>query len=75
MSEPTEWIPTPGSSHVEQIGYEPDTQDVYVQFLDDGSVYRYRDVPMTVWNQFLASGSKGRFVEVILRRQYHYSRE
>lgn len=70
----SEWVDTPESSHVDAIRYEPDTQDCYVRFQGDGSVYRYRDVPPNVWDQFLESGSKGRFVNIVLKRQYLYER-
>ena len=64
-----DWIPTPESSHVTQIKYEPDTQDVFVQF-ENGQVYQYKDVPERVWSEFLDSPSKGRYVNVVLARRY-----
>jgi hypothetical protein len=66
------WIQTPESSHVEAIRYEPETQDVYVRFQDDQSVYRYMGVPASVWDEFVSSGSKGRFVGIVLRRRFRY---
>jgi hypothetical protein len=69
-----EWVQTPESSHVEAIRYEPDTQDVYVRFQDDGSTYKYSDVPESVWNELLNSGSKGRFVNIVLRRRFKYEK-
>lgn len=69
-----EWIDTPESSHVEAIKYEPDTQDLFVRFSDDGSEYQYKDVPQQVWEELQASGSKGRFVGIVLRRRYQYVR-
>lgn len=65
----SEWVPTPESSHVKQIRYEIDTQDLYVEF-DNGQVYRYYDVPERVWNEFLDHPSKGRYVNVVLARRY-----
>jgi KTSC domain len=67
-----EWVETPESSHVEAIRYEPDTHDLYVRFSDDGSVYQYMDVPIDVHRQLMESGSKGRFVNIVLRRRYRY---
>lgn len=69
----TDWISTPESSHVSGIRYDPDTQDLYVQFRD-GETYRYKDVPQNVWIELQEHGSKGRYVNIVLRRRYRYER-
>ena len=69
-----QWIETPESSHVAAIRYEPETKDLFVRFSDDGSVYRYMDVPEDEYGRLLESGSKGRFVNMVLRRRYTYER-
>lgn len=66
-----DWVQTPESSHVEAIKYEPEERSVYVKF-NDGSVYQYMNVPESVWEELLASGSKGRFINIVLRRGYEY---
>lgn len=68
-----EWVQTPESSHVVAIKYEPETQDVHVQF-NDGSEYVYSNVPSSVWEELLDAGSKGRFINIVLRRRFPYSR-
>ena len=70
----SEWIDTPESSHVEAVRYEPDTQDLFVRFSDDGSVYQYMDVPEVMFQQLMESGSKGRFVNIVLRRRFNYKK-
>lgn len=68
-----EWIQTPESSHVSSIKYDGDAKEVSVQF-HGGDIYRYKNVPENVWNEFLGSDSKGRFIHVILTRQYEYEK-
>ncbi len=49
------------SSNIEQIGYEDVTQELSVRF-KGGSVYVYKDVPSSVFVDFLDSDSKGKFL-------------
>jgi len=62
------------SSHVIEIGRDDATKDVGVRF-HDGAVYIYHDVPDDVWERLLESGSKGRFVNITLRRRYSYDKQ
>lgn len=53
--------------------------DVYVQFKGknggpNGGVYKYYDVPKTVWKKFLTYPSKGAFVWKYLRNNFLYSK-
>lgn len=68
-----DWTPTPESSHVAAIKYEPDTQDLFVEFTD-GSQYQYFDVPQNVFDEFSGHTSKGRYVNIVLRRRYKYQK-
>jgi lysyl-tRNA synthetase class 2 len=67
------WIKTQDSSHVESVAYEAETQDLYVEF-NDGSMYRYKNVPESVWEELQSHGSKGRYVNIVLRRRFSYDR-
>jgi len=49
------------SSNVEAIGYNDETEDLYIAFLD-GSVYKYFGVDNGTWMLFVAAPSKGKFV-------------
>lgn len=53
------------SSRITEMGYESDTATVYVRFTDGISWY-YMNVPVDVWEQFVASPSKGRFIKETL---------
>ena len=54
------------STRVSEIGYAAETATIYVRFAKDGVGWAYYNVPPDVWEQFLASESKGRFIGEIL---------
>ena len=72
-----QWIETPESSHVVAVKYDPDTSELSVR-LNNGRVgeeeYKYYAVPEDVWNEFLVSASKGRYLNIVLGRQYRYEK-
>jgi hypothetical protein len=62
------------SSNIESIGYQADMQMLEVEFKGHSgkpnSVYAYDGVPPEIWQQFLASPSKGRFFQESIRGKY-----
>ena len=58
------------SSRISEMGYDADTATVYVRFTD-GASWRYMNVPADVWEQFVASPSKGRFIKEVLESYSH----
>lgn len=62
----------PGSSSVAAAGYDPDTQELTVNFVS-GAQYTYSAVPPGVLEQLLSSPSPGKFVHQNLST-YHYQR-
>lgn len=53
--------------------------DMYIQFKGknggpDGGLYKYYDVPVSVYRRFIASSSKGHAFWTLLRDQYSYSK-
>lgn len=69
------------SSNVWAYGSEMKTNrigDVYVQFKGKnggpGDVYKYYDVPVTLWRKFISATSKGHFVWKYLRNNFMYSK-
>ena len=60
---------TGGSAMVASIGYDPDDQEIYVNFETDGSTWAYSPASPEMWEAFQASGSKGQFVHRVLKRQ------
>lgn len=59
-----EMIPV-ASSRITEMGYDAGTATVYVRFTD-GVSWCYMNVPPDVWDQFVASASKGRFIKYTL---------
>ena len=55
-----------------------DTGDIYIQFKDSkggpGDVYVFFDVPVKVYQRFVASPSKGHYFHVHIRNKYYYSK-
>jgi hypothetical protein len=61
------------SSNVLSIGYEPTSSTLEVEF-KDGGVYQYYNVPDPIYQQLMASESKGKFLNVYIKPAYPYSR-
>ncbi|MFI5339435.1 MAG: KTSC domain-containing protein [Candidatus Methylomirabilales bacterium] len=55
------------SSNIRSIGYARGAGILYIKF-HHGSTYRYFDVPESVFREFLASESKGRFANRFIYR-------
>ena len=65
------WVPVYGSSNVVEIRYHEPSRECFVKFTG-GTVYCYENVPPEVWEELVHSQSKGRFVNIVLRRGYKY---
>jgi hypothetical protein len=68
------WKPVYGSSNVIGIRYHEPSKECFVKFTDR-TVYVYEDVPKEVWEELVHAGSKGRYVNIVLRRGYKYHRD
>lgn len=60
-------IPTPESSSLSEIGYDPATEEVCVTFRESGSTYIYSHVTAVVWTEFVTAASKGSFLNDVLK--------
>lgn len=61
------------SSNISQIGYEPDSQILEIEFLK-GGVYQYSSVPPSVFDEFMAASSKGRYFSAYVKDRYPTTR-
>ena len=68
-----DYQPVYGSSIISGVAYHEPSRDCFVRFCN-GESYVYHDVPPEVWEQLLHSPSKGKFVNLQLRRGYKYER-
>lgn len=59
------------SSCVARIGYDPASEEVYVEFLDSG-LYAYQGVPPSAYDELADAESKGAFVNEVIKPRYRY---
>lgn len=62
-----EWTPV-RSSNVAAVAYNPTFARLFVRF-KGGKTYAYDQVPKAIYDAFLVSPSKGRFVFYVLREK------
>jgi hypothetical protein len=58
------------STAIAKIGYSKRRHMLEIEFVN-GAVYRYLDVPVTVYRDLMSSESKARFYDSNIRRHYH----
>ena len=63
-----EWVPVK-SSVFSAAAYRGDVRQLYLRF-GDGDIYRYFDCPVSVYTDFLAAGSKGRYFSQQIRNRF-----
>ena len=61
------------STNVASVGYDEATETLEVEF-QNGTIYQYFNVGSGLYQQFLASPSKGQFLNAYIRRAFPYSR-
>lgn len=61
------------SSNISSVGYDPATETLEVEFLS-GAIYQYYNFPQNMYDQLMAEGSKGRFLNTYIKNAYPYSR-
>lgn len=61
------------SSTILSVGNESVSETLEIEF-KSGGVYQYYNVPESVYNDFMASDSKGKFHHVYIKNSFPYSR-
>ena len=61
------------SSNVVSIGYDEASETLEVEFFKSG-IYQYQNVPKTIFDEFMATESKGQFLHVYIKPIYPYTR-
>lgn len=61
------------SSNVKALGYDPDNRNAYAEFTKSG-LYCYKEVPQTVFDDWLASESKGKYFHKHIKEKYEYEK-
>ena len=62
------------SSSVEAIGYDTDTQELHVRFLNSGQTYVYFSVEDWVFQEFMQADSIGRYLNTNIKNNYDYGK-
>jgi KTSC domain len=62
---------TVDSSSIAWIGYDPKRQELEVKFRDSGDIYRYFEVTPGEYAAFMASKSKGKYLNYIFKPRGH----
>lgn len=60
------------SSHLDAVGYDEDSQTLYVQW-KDGQISAYDDVPASVANDLEQAPSPGKTFNDLIRGKYQHS--
>jgi hypothetical protein len=58
------------SSAIAKVGYSKRRHILEIEFVN-GAVYRYLDVPISVYRDLMSAESKARFYDSNIRRHYH----
>jgi hypothetical protein len=61
------------SSHIVSTGYNPSSQILYIKFTGN-NVYKYHDVPQSIYEAFLAAPSHGKFANKNIYRHFKFHR-
>lgn len=60
------------SSSISEVGYDPETAELQVRFKRSPKVYVYQGVSQEVFDQLMASPSKGGFVNREIKSVYPF---
>lgn len=61
------------SSNIRSIGYDSKSQTLEIEF-HSGSVYRYFDVPESVYNALMSASSHGSFFHRHIRDRFRWTK-
>jgi KTSC domain len=65
-----EWMPVE-SGLFSSAAYRASVRQLYLRF-QDGKIYRFSDCPVSVFNEFVAAASKGRYFSQQIRNRFRY---
>lgn len=64
------------SSNVSEIGYDESTKTMDVRFKKTNALYRYTQVPKTVYDEFISAESIGKFLHknIVGNKSYPFTK-
>lgn len=60
-----------GSSHIQSVEYDPDSEDMTVTF-QSGDRYMYRNVPVGIYQRWQTAGSAGEYFQRMVKGRFAY---
>ncbi len=60
------------STNVRSVGYDPDKTILEIEF--SSGIYRFFDVPQSIYDAFMASSSKGSFFALSIKGRFPHQR-
>jgi hypothetical protein len=58
------------STTIRSIGYDPDREVLEIEFKNESRVYSYLNVPASLYNEFKAAPSQGKFFHARIRDKF-----
>ncbi|WDS35274.1 KTSC domain-containing protein [Pseudoxanthomonas sp.] len=58
------------SSNIASVGYKSDSETLEIEFLKNGAVYEYYNVPQLIYDQMMQSASIGQFFNSDIKNSY-----
>ena len=65
-----EWVPVE-SGLFSSAAYRASARQLYLRF-QDGKIYRFFDCPVTVYDEFIAAASQGRYFSQQIRNRFRF---
>jgi hypothetical protein len=59
------------SSVILAMQYDPRRRELYIAYRTKREIYRYFDVSMDEWREFVEAGSKGTYLNHVFKRREH----
>lgn len=61
------------SSNISSIGYDEESNTLEIEF-NSGAVYQYFDVPLNIYEEIIAAGSKGQYFAQFIKGFFRYAK-
>lgn len=61
------------SSNVKSVGYDPETQGLYITFKSN-EIYIYQDVPQKTYDDFMEAPSFGKFLNANIKNKFSFEK-
>ena len=63
------------SSNIESVGYDSQTEQLFIRFRQSGGLYVYFGVPSAIFKELMQAPSKGSYLNRVIRNSYAFKRQ